>query len=298
MTKTKTERIQWHPAFDAAVQIELEEDAKHLTFEAEHLLSKKPLQIDLLIVKKKRKIVVRKNIGHIFRSYNVIEYKSPDDNLSIDDFYKVYGYTCFYKSDGKHINERPAQELTITFACYHYPVEMLQRIREERGITVKQTGEGIYYLEGDALPIQLLIIPELSKKDNYWLSMLRKDLEEGGEIDEFVEKYDRVGDSKLHEALADAVMRANRDKLKEEYAMCDALREICRELMADEIEQKVEMGLEEGRAQGVEQGVVQGRAETLRQVADSLKDRGFSIKEIAEILKMDVKSAKTLVAAK
>lgn len=298
MTKTKTERIQWHPAFDAAVQIELEEDAKHLTFEAEHLLSKKPLQIDLLIVKKNRKIVVRKNIGHIFRSYNVIEYKSPDDNLSIDDFYKVYGYTCFYKSDGKHINERPAQELTITFACYHYPIEMIQKIQEERGITVKKTDEGIYYLEGDALPIQLLIIPELSKKDNYWLSMLRKDLEEGGEIDEFVEKYDRAGDSKLHEALADAVMRANRDKLKEEYAMCDALREICRELMADEIEQKVEMGLEEGRAQGVEQGVVQGRAETLRQVADSLKDRGFSIKEIAEILKMDVKSAKTLVAAK
>lgn len=159
---------------------------------------------------------------------------------------------------------------------------MLQRIREERGITVKQTGEGIYYLEGDALPIQLLIIPELSKKDNYWLSMLRKDLEEGGEIDEFVEKYDRAGDSKLHEALADAVMRANRDKLKEEYAMCDALREICRELMADEIEQKVE----------------EGKTETLSQVADSLKDRGFSIKEIAEILKMDVKSAKTLVAAK
>ena len=71
---------------------------------------------------------------------------------------------------------------------------MLQRIREERGITVKKTGEGIYYLEGDALPIQLLIIPELSKKDNYWLSMLRKDLEEGGEIDEFVEKYDRAGE--------------------------------------------------------------------------------------------------------
>ena len=128
----------------------------------------------------------------------------------------------------------------------------------------------------------------------------------GGEIDEFVEKYDGITNSKLHEALADAVMRANRDKLKEEYVMCDALREICMELMADEIEQKREQGLEEGRAQGiaqgiaqgVEQGVVQGRAETLRQVADSLKDRGFSIKEIAEILKMDVKSAKTLVAAK
>ena len=194
------------------------------------------------------------------------------------------------KTKAERIQWRPAQELTITFACYHYPVEMLQRIREERGITVKKTGEDIYYLEGDALPIQLLIIPELSKKDNYWLSMLRKDLEEGGEIDEFVEKYDRAGDSKLHEALADAVMRANRDKLKEEYAMCDALREICRELMADEIEQKVEMGLEEGRAQGM--------IEVRRQVADSLKSMGFTVDKIAETLRVDTETARKLVAAK
>ena len=290
MKKSTKDTIQWHPAFQASIQIEFEAEAEKLTFEPEHLLSKKPMQMDELIIKVAENEVIHKNIGRIFKRYNIIEYKSPDDNLTINDFYKVYGYTCFYKSDGKHINERPAQELTITFACYHYPVEMLQRIREERGITVKKTGEGIYYLEGDALPIQLLIIPELSKKDNYWLSMLRKDLEEGGEIDEFVEKYDRAGDSKLHEALADAVMRANRDKLKEEYAMCDALREICRELMADEIEQKVEMGLEEGRAQGM--------IEVRRQVADSLKSMGFTVDKIAETLRVDTETARKLVAAK
>ena len=80
--------------------------------------------------------------------------------------------------------------------------------------------------------------------------------------------------------------------------MCDALREICRELMADEIEQKVEMGLEEGRAQGVEQGVVQGRAETLRQVADSLRNMGFTIEKIAEALKVDTETASNLIASK
>ena len=71
---TNDDKIQWHPAFDAALQIELEDEAEYLEFEPEHLLSKKPMQIDVLV----------KN------EYNIIEYKSPDDKLNIDDFYKTY----------------------------------------------------------------------------------------------------------------------------------------------------------------------------------------------------------------
>ena len=63
---TEGEKIQWHPAFDAALQIELGEEAKYLTFEPEHLLSKKPMQIDVL-VKNEKKVKIRKNIGRIFR---------------------------------------------------------------------------------------------------------------------------------------------------------------------------------------------------------------------------------------
>ncbi len=38
--------------------------------------------------------MLNKSVGdRIFRTYNIIEYKSPDDYLSINDFYKVYGYT-------------------------------------------------------------------------------------------------------------------------------------------------------------------------------------------------------------
>ena len=287
-------RIQWHPAFDAAMQIELEEEAGNLIFEPEYLLSKKPLQMDILIIKKNRNIAIKKNIGQIFRRYNVIEYKSPDDNLSVDDFYKVYGYICFYKSDAIHINERPADELTITFACYHYPVEMLKKLEKERGITAKKVYDGIYYLVGDIIPIQLILIPELSSKDNYWMNLLRKDLKAGSEIDEFVMKYDSMEPSKLHEALADAVMRANRDKMKEEYAMCDALREICEELMADEIAKRAE----EGRARGIAEGRAEGRAEMRRQVAESLQNMGFTIEKIAEALKIDMETARTLVISK
>ena len=43
---------QWHPVFCAAVELEFREDKDILTYEREYNLSKKPLQIDLLIIKK------------------------------------------------------------------------------------------------------------------------------------------------------------------------------------------------------------------------------------------------------
>ena len=72
-------KIQWHPAFYSAIQIELQEDADALTFKEEHPLSKKPMQIDIVIIKKLRERKIHKKIGHIFRGHNLIEYKSPDD---------------------------------------------------------------------------------------------------------------------------------------------------------------------------------------------------------------------------
>ena len=93
--------LQWHPAFYAGLQIELAEEAQYLSFENEHQLGTKPKEIDVLIIKKDPNVVLKKNIGKIFRKHNIIEYKSPEDYLSIDDFYKVLGYGCFYKSDVK-----------------------------------------------------------------------------------------------------------------------------------------------------------------------------------------------------
>ena len=103
--------LQWHPAFYADLQIEFREETEKLKFEREYLLSSKPMAIDVLIIKKKNAEPIHKNIGKIFRKYNIIEYKSPSDSLSVDDFYKVYGYTNFYKADTGKVNEIPIQIL-------------------------------------------------------------------------------------------------------------------------------------------------------------------------------------------
>ena len=61
----------------ADVQVELRKESEKLSFQSEYQLSKKPMEIDVLIIKKKTEEPIEKNIGRIFRKYNIVEYKSP-----------------------------------------------------------------------------------------------------------------------------------------------------------------------------------------------------------------------------
>ena len=117
--------LQWHDGFHASFQIELQEESAHLEFYSEHELYKKALRVDTLVIKNSD-TPVQKKIGKIFRKFNLIEYKSPDDYLSIDDFYKVYGYACLYQSNTEKVHGISMEDITITFVCSHFPRKMLK----------------------------------------------------------------------------------------------------------------------------------------------------------------------------
>ena len=235
-----TGKLQWHPAFDAALHIELEEDLNILDIKNEYTLSKKPMQLDILIVKKEGSRKVKKTFGHIFRQHNIIEYKSPEDYLSINDFYKVYGYACFYQSDTEKVCEIHPTELTITFVSYYYPRKMTEHLQKERGLTVRKYVSGIYYLEGDQIPIQVVVTKELSEQDYYWLQNLRTDLEGSEEINELVRRYEERKSSHYYQAVMDLIVRANKEKMEEERYMCEALHE----LFAEDVEKAAEEAAE------------------------------------------------------
>ena len=146
--------LQWHPAFCAGMQIELEAEGEDLLFDREHQLGRKPKQIDLLIIKKEGAQRLRKNIGRVFRKYNIIEYKSPKDSLNVDDFYKVYGYACFYKSDVRTADSIPIEELTLTFACYRYPRELIRHLKDKRKYQVRKMEEVSIMLQGIIFPFR------------------------------------------------------------------------------------------------------------------------------------------------
>lgn len=206
--------FQWHPANYAGLQIEFEDEKEYLSFEDEHQLGTKPMAIDILIIKNTEGYKVKKNIGRIFKKYNIIEYKSPDDYLSIDDFYKVYGYTCFYKADTPTVNQIEVNELTITFISRKYQRKLLRHLELERGFTIQKIESGIYYIVGDAIPLQFIVA------------------------------------NKLYESVMDIIMRANKKQFEEANNMCEAMKEFIWEHYGDEIMKEKQASFTNGTQNG------------------------------------------------
>ncbi len=228
-TNKENSTIYWHPAFYAGIQIELLDDADNLEFESEHLLSKKPMQIDVMIIKKEADRPVKKNIGRFFRKRNIVEYKSPDDSLSVDDYYKVYGYTCFYKSEGAVVNEIPLEDLTITLVSESYPRELIRHLRDSRGFKVEKVEDGIYSIVGDTIPIQLLVTRQLSQKENLWLRSLTNKLDTRENAELLIEDYIGHQKNNLHKAVIETIMRANQKLFEEVNGVSDIIMEIVQE---------------------------------------------------------------------
>jgi len=126
------DKVQWHPSFYGATGFEFNNNKNDIKMVSEYNLSKQPLRIDLLIIKKnegKEPVKLENEIGHIMRIYNIIEYKSPDDSMTIDDFYKTLAYACLYKGLGEKVNNIPLEEMTVSLFRESLPVKMFNDLK-------------------------------------------------------------------------------------------------------------------------------------------------------------------------
>lgn len=255
----ETDVTYWHPAFYADIQIELQDDADNLVFENEHQLSKKPLEIDVLVIKKEKDRPVRKNIGRIFRKYNIIEYKSPEASLSVDDFYKVYGYACFYKADVPYVNSISIEELTITFISEKYPRKLIHHLKKVKKYQIEMAEPGICYIKGDILPIQIIITRKLTDRENLWLKSLTNNLNGTESAKKLMEDYRNHTDNSLYKSVMETIMRANQKTFEEVNGMSDIFMEIVQEKfdrkLKEETEKAVEKAVEEAVEKAVEEAV-------------------------------------------
>jgi hypothetical protein len=211
--KPRSGKIRWYPAFLQAIQLELIDYKNSLEFKYEYQLATEPLRVDLLIIKKSPGLVIDKNIARIFRSDNIVEYKSPEDYLSVKDFLKVYAYACLYAA----INlEAEFSGITLTLVEQRHPRELISYLIEERGYGVEETGPGIYTVRGDYLPIQIIETKRLSAEENLWLKSLTNDLE-GGAARAILEE--RKAAARELSAYMDVLLRANPEAFLEAWNM-------------------------------------------------------------------------------
>ena len=201
------EKNYWHPAQYAAIQIELEDYADSLTFGDEYQLTQEPLRIDVYVIKKDRNVEIKKNIGRIFRAYNLIEFKSQFGYISVADFHKVNAYGFHYMS----INGIRPTDLTLTLISRGHPQALFSEL-EELGCEVKEVSRGIYHVLGFGLiPIQVIETQLLDDDENLWLKSLVSDIKDRDIVKKILTKYQEKEKNVNYNTYLSTVLKANPD---------------------------------------------------------------------------------------
>jgi hypothetical protein len=260
----KTGSIPWHPAFFEAVQMELEVYRDVLEFEYDYHLTTDPLRIDTLIIKKPKYVTIEKNFAQIFRGNNLFEFKSPEDYLSVKDFYKTLGYAGIYAAISPEVD---IGDITLTFVEARYPRELIKHLTKVRGYTVDEPWPGIHRVTGDFFPVQIVESKKLSESDNIWLKGLNRGLDFSS-LGHILKESRLKGKNARIRAYLYAVTQANPQTLKE-VTMSD--------LTVDDV--LMEAGY-------IPRWLQQGREEATLENARAFKEKGVSDEVIADALKL------------
>ena len=204
------------------------EYSEWLVITTEHSLTHEALIMDMLIVKKDPNIEITKNIGRIFRTHNIVEYKSEKDSLSISDYNKVLAYALLYSS----FEKAPLADVTVTFSLTMRPRKLLKNLEHERGLGLVNAGNGITYIMGEILPVQIIESMKLPDDENLFMKNLRSGFS-AEEITEILKKYDELFVLDTKNVYIDRLIKANKDACKEAIMMSEELRRIWDEI-ADE----------------------------------------------------------------
>ena len=224
----KEARTQWHPAFCAAVKLELIENKGDLDYTNEYNLNSKPIQMDLLVIKKSKDVEIKNEIGKIFRGHNIMEYKSPQDDLNLDTYVKVVGYACMYKASEVHVGDIDLDDITITLVREGKPRELIKWF-VKNDYEVREVYKGIYHVEkADCFPIQIIVSGKLSKENQKWLTLLSNNLNQA-EAERIVLQSESLTqkDAKLYaDSVLQATIKANKGVFRkirgESEYMCGA----------------------------------------------------------------------------
>ena len=276
--KADNSGIIWHPAFFEAIKLELDDYKDVLEFRSEYQLSTEPLRIDCVIIKKVKNVAIKKNIAAIFRETNLLEYKSPDDYVSVADFCKVYCYAYLLAS----LEKIPITSMSITFVESHYPRNLLAHLREVHGFMVEETSPGIYTIKTDLLPIQIVNSRRLPADENLWLKGLSNRLKPLECLHVHKEVY-RQDKAEYVKAYLNTIIRANTQAIKEAILMSN------NKLTLDEVFESTGFAaLWEAR------GEARGEERKAIDVAQNLINLGLPFETVVFATKLDPEKVKTL----
>lgn len=277
----------------------------------EYALSTKPLSIDLLIIKKAQEVQIENEIGRKFRSHNIIEYKSPDDRLSIDNYLKTTGYTHLYLSivnkNKKKDEAIKSFDITVTIVRVRKPKKLFRMLREVYNLSVTKRANGIYEVKDTFLGcVQIIVTKELDPKEHVWLTSLADGMKEDEArlLIEEAGKLSAPDDREYAESILQLAMEKNKD-IFEKVKGCEDMCQAFWELYAPEIEAEKRASEKRGEQRGEKRGIAigekngekRGESRTLISLIIKKIQRGKDILSIADAVEEPVEMIRPIYEA-
>jgi len=213
-------KVFWHGPFFEGLQLDLHQYRNSLSYEKEHELAKEFLKVDVVVIKKREGAKIDKDIGRIFKGHNLVEFKSEKDSFGVRDYNKVLGYAQLYSS----FEDVPLSNITVTIALTMYPEALEDYLENTMNQRIQSMGNGIYYIEGEKFPVQILENKKLSK-ENLFLRNLRSTLT-AKDADEIAQAYAKLKTVEPKNAYLDGLIQANPSAFKEAMRMSAEAKEI------------------------------------------------------------------------
>ncbi len=269
-------QTRYHYGFYAAMKVEYDILNARVTYEQEKQLGEDPVRLDFLIIKKNNNdVTLNDPIGKFFRAVNIFEYKSPEDGLSIDDFYKAQGYGLIYKGYDRKVNELPIEEMTLTLVRHSYPRELMRTLKKT-GFIIRKPYKGIYRIEGKiSIPVQIVISSRLPDGECEGLKLLAKGCTKEAVI-HYAEKAIASGDENVKTNAGTVIgicLDINEElgaQLKEDGTMNETIRRIFKD------------AFDEAENRGINKGINEDKE---RVATDMLKDN-YTLSAIEKISRL------------
>ena len=164
IAETQPQRNDWHSWLEILLNILLYRFFKdNVKIFPEFKLGAMPPRLDFLIVQDGDLIDLGLDVFKIFNRYNIIEFKNPHDDLSIDVLWKVVAYAALFINRDRVSSD----EVTLTLIRAAKPVQLFGVLKKAGAVIEEGPTKGIYIVKNWKVdfPIQIIVSAELKGEE-------------------------------------------------------------------------------------------------------------------------------------
>ena len=225
----------WHAWFYALLRITFH---KYPTVDVlrEVMLGVQAPRADFIVIVEDQKLNLGLKIFSFFRKHDILEFKSPDDELNMFTLWKGVGYVSFYLNDvkekGKDID---MSEITLSFFRESKPVKLFEQLEK---CIEKGPADGIYYIKNWEvnIPIQIVVTKELKGEEYAGFRAISKKPKEEDVLAFMKEHGNDKEIASFVKAFGDGVSKVDSDLMEEIKGRYPEMGKTLMQIMQPEID--------------------------------------------------------------